>query len=67
MASTTATAMSIRIKSEVFAVGCTGPNHRRMVASAPGPAMKGNASGNTEMSLRWRASAASSLEVRVPD
>src|SRR5215469_11827715 len=38
-----------------------------MVASAPGPAMNGNASGNTEMSARRRLSAASPEEVRVPD
>ncbi len=44
-----------------------GPNHNSIVARAPGPAMKGNASGNTEMSARRRLSACSSVEVRAPD
>ena len=38
-----------------------------MVASAPGPAIKGNASGNTEMSSRFFASSCSGVVERVPD
>ena len=41
-------------KPDEFSSGLprTSPAVRRMVASAPGPAMKGNARGNTEMSSR---------------
>src|SRR5262245_33226676 len=43
------------------------PNVRSTIASAPGPAMKGNASGKTETSLRLIPSTFSSGVVRVPD
>jgi hypothetical protein len=42
------------------------PDVSRMVASAPGPAMKGKASGNTEMSSRVLASSFSVLVDFVP-
>ena len=38
-----------------------------MVASAPGPAMNGNASGNTEMSSRFMASSRSGMVDLVPE
>ena len=38
-----------------------------MVASAPGPAMKGNASGKTEISSRFSDSSRSGVVERVPD
>ena len=44
-----------------------GPNQSNIVVSAPGPAMKGNARGKTEISARFLLSTFSSLEVRVPD
>src|SRR5882762_214715 len=67
IASTAAAAASSAPKSAAWPARCSGPNHSRMVASAPGPAMNGNASGKTEISARRRLSAASLLEVRVPD
>jgi len=45
----------------------TSPAVSKIVASAPGPAMKGNASGNTEMSSRLLASSCSDVVERVPE
>ena len=43
------------------------PKVRSTIASAPGPEMNGNASGNTEMSARFFASTRSFEVWRVPD
>ena len=45
----------------------TSPASNRMVASAPGPAMNGKASGNTEMSSRLSDSSRSGWVDRVPE